>query len=168
MGPERVSEPHIDVNPASISPQAGPFLAVGPVADVDIAQPMPFSSQAGPLCASELEADVGVQPIPRLKVTSMPADNKTMTPAPGGSSHSLHLLESCNSGSTLELLELWVLDGTLASAYVLRPCCCSCFVFRRCWRQIEKERRRGVILVNIQAKVYSGVSTSLYTEVKAD
>ena len=90
MGPERVSEPHIDIDPAPILPQAGPFLVVGPVADVDIAQPMLFSSQAGPLCASELEADVGVQPIPRLKVTSMPADNKTMTPAPGGSSHSPH------------------------------------------------------------------------------
>jgi len=78
------------------------------------------------------------------------------------------LLESCNSGSTPELPELRVLDGTLASAYVLRPCCRSCSVFQRCRRQIEKERRRGVILVDIQAKVHSRVSTSLYTEVKAD
>jgi len=69
-----------------------------------------------------------------------------------------------NSGTT----GVTVLDGTLASAYVLRPCCRSCSIFQRCRRQIEKERRRGVILVDIQAKVYSGVSTSLYTEVKAD
>ena len=69
-----------------------------------------------------------------------------------------------NSGTT----GVTVLDGTLASAYVLRPCCCSCSVFRRCRRQIEKERRRGVILVDIQAKVHSGVSTSLYTEAKVD
>jgi len=78
------------------------------------------------------------------------------------------LLESCNSRSTPELPELRVLDGTLASAYVLRPCCHSCSVFRRCRRQIKKERRRGVILVDIQAKVHSGVSMSLYTEVKAN
>jgi len=78
------------------------------------------------------------------------------------------VLESCNSGSTPELPELRVLDGTLASAYVLRPCCRSCSVFWRCRRQIEKERRWGVILVDIQAKVYSGVSMSLYMEVKAD
>ena len=69
-----------------------------------------------------------------------------------------------NSGTT----GVTVLDGTLASAYVLRPCCCSCSIFRRCQRQIEKERRRGVILVDIQAKVHSGVSTSLYMEAKVD
>jgi len=79
--------------------------------------------------------------------------------------------------NTVRVVQLWVnsgttgvtvLDGTLASAYVLRPCCRSCSVFRRCRRQIEKERRQGVILVDIQAKVYSGVFTSLYMEVKAD
>ena len=78
------------------------------------------------------------------------------------------LLELCNSGSTPELPELRVSDGTLASAYVLHPCCRSCSVFQRGWRKIEKERRQGVTQVDIQAKAYSGVSTSLYTEVKAD
>jgi len=53
-----------------------------------------------------------------------------------------YMLESCNSGSTLELPELWVLDGTLASAYVLCPCCHSCSVFRRCQRKIEKRTRK--------------------------
>jgi len=50
------------------------------------------------------------------------------------------LLEPCNSGSTPELPELWVLDRTLASAYVLHPCCHSSSIFRRCWRKIERGR----------------------------
>jgi len=80
------------------------------------------------------------------------------------------VLESCNSGSTPELLELWILDGTLASAYVLRPCCRSYAVFWGGRRKIEKrqERRQRVTQVNIQAKEYSRVSTSLYMEVKVD
>jgi len=58
-----------------------------------------------------------------------------------GNQHPGNVLESCNSRSTLELLELQVLDGTLALAYVLRPCCHSCSIFQRCWRKIGKGTR---------------------------
>jgi len=56
----------------------------------------------------------------------------------------------------------------MASAYVLCSYCSyGCPRFQRA--EVETKRiETGVILVNIQAKVYSGVSMSLYTEVKAD
>jgi len=44
--------------------------------------------------------------------------------------------------STLELLELWVSDGTLALAYVLCPCCRSSSIFQRCWRKSEKGQEK--------------------------
>jgi len=77
------------------------------------------------------------------------------------------LLESCNSGSTPELPELrsWM------EHWLQHMCCALAVVLVPYFGDVggrSRKRRRGVILVDIQAKVHSGVSTSLYTEVKAD
>jgi len=49
-------------------------------------------------------------------------------------------------------------------------CCALAIVLVPYFGRLRKrqKRRRGVTQVNIQAKEYSGVSMSLYTEVKAD
>jgi len=80
-------------------------------------------------------------------------------PSPSASNrHDTHLLESSNSRSTPELPELWVLDGTLALAYVLRPCVILVPYFGEVRGRLGKGqvRRRGVTQVNIQAE-YLGV-----------